>query len=131
MTPAQGASNARSAAATMAGMTGMTGMAGMTGTTAPRTDAVCPAPVSSPALPTFSEQLPVPAKVYLRNGGTAPLVMRNGTHRFSAALPATPTLGYALQGDTSTDIYGGPTIEARKGTPVALSVLNGLSDHPL
>jgi FtsP/CotA-like multicopper oxidase with cupredoxin domain len=98
---------------------------------AARTDAVCPAPVASPALSPFTESLPLPPKVDLRAGGTARLVMRGGVHRFHADLPATPTLGYSVASDDSSDVYGGPTIEARKGSPATLSVLNSLGTHPL
>ena len=57
----------------------------------------------SPALSHFTEQLTVPARIDLRAGGTANLVMRNGSHVFHASLPATPTLGYTAAGDTSAD----------------------------
>jgi spore coat protein A, manganese oxidase len=112
------------------GMGAMAGMAGMT-TTAARTSAVCPAPVTSPALSPFTEQLPVPTKIDLRSGGTAALVMRNGAHRFHADLAATPTLGYLPDGVTGSDVYGGPTIEARRGVPVSVTVKNALKAHPL
>jgi FtsP/CotA-like multicopper oxidase with cupredoxin domain len=57
--------------------------------------------------------------------------MRGGAHQFHADLPATPTLGYSVAGSTASDVYGGPTIEARKGTSATLSVLNSLGQHPL
>jgi spore coat protein A, manganese oxidase len=111
---------------------GMTGMAGMDmAGSAPRTSVSCPAPVSSPPLTAFSQQLALPPKIDVRGGGTANLVMRNGSHRFDASLPATPTLGYAAAGTTGVDTYGGPTIEARKGTPAKVTVLNALGKHPL
>ncbi len=108
----------------------MARMPGMT-STAPRTAADCPAPVSSPALSQFTEQLPVPAKIDVRGGGTASLVMRNGAHKFHANLPPTPTLGYAVVGGTGADVYGGPTIEARRGVPATVTVKNALDGQPL
>src|SRR4051812_1155829 len=107
-------------------MAGMPGMA-----SGSRTDAACPAPVSSPALSPFTEQLTVPAKIDLRAGGTAKLSMRNGTHKFHTDLPGTPTLGYAPAGVTGPDTYGGPTIEARRGVPATVQVTNSLEAHPL
>lgn len=97
----------------------------------PRTDAVCPAPVSSPALSPFTEQLTEPSRIDLRAGGTAQLKMRGGSHRFHAALPPTPTLGYAPAAATGPDWYGGPTIEARRGVPATVTVKNALGTHPL
>ena len=120
--------------ASMAGMPGMAGMAGMAGMSAgggARTDASCPAPVSSPPLSPFTEQLPVPTRIDLRAGGTAKLSMRNGKHQFHADLPGTPTLGYAPAGVAGPDTYGGPTIEARRGVPATVSVTNSLEGHPL
>jgi FtsP/CotA-like multicopper oxidase with cupredoxin domain len=87
--------------------------------------------VSSPALSPFTEQLTVPAKIDLRNGGTASIVMRNGVHRFHADLPPTPTLGYSPAGSAGSDVYGGPTIEARRGVPATVAVKNALGTHPL
>jgi spore coat protein A len=110
----------------MASMAGMPGM-----TSAPRTDAVCPEPASSPTLSPFTEQLPIPAKVDLRTGGTAKLSMRNGTHKFHTDLPGTPTLGYAPAAAPGPDVYGGPTIEARRGVPATVQVTNSLEPHPL
>ena len=103
------------AAGATAGMTGMTGMAmASTGSTS-RLDATCPAPASPPLTP-YAQPLPVPARIDLTGATTtAALDMRTGQHRFSPDLPATPTLGYAVAGAPSTDVYGGPTIEARKG----------------
>ena len=129
--PAAAGADSGSQLAAMAGMPGMAGMAGMSGATAPRTDASCPEPVSSPALSPFTEQLTVPTKIDLRGGGTAKLSMRNGTHKFHADLPGTPTLGYAPAGVTGPDTYGGPTIEARRGVPATVSVTNSLEAHPL
>ena len=111
------------------GMAGMAGMPGMTATTS-RTDVSCPDPVASPALTPFTEQLTVPAKIDLRGGGTAQLAMRNGTHRFHAGLPATPTLGYTGP-SAGSDVYGGPTIETRRGVPATVAVTNALGRHPL
>jgi spore coat protein A len=117
--------------ASMAGMTGMAGMAGMTTAGGARTDASCPAPVTSPALSLFTEQLTVPTKLDLRGGGTARIAMRNGTHSFHAHLPSTPTLGYSPAGATGPDVSGGPTIEARRGVPATVAVTNSLGAHPL
>src|SRR6185436_17263694 len=116
------------------GTTSMAGMAGMAVTSTggvARTDASCPDAVSSPALSPFTEQLSVPTKIDLRGGGTARLSMRNGMHKFHADLPATPTLGYAPVGVTGPEVYGGPTIEARRGVPATVSVTHSLEAHPL
>jgi spore coat protein A, manganese oxidase len=110
----------------MAGMV----MPGGTGTT-PRTDATCPASAPSPALTPFTEQLTVPQRIDVRSGTPARLVMRNGKHAFHADLKPTPTIGYGVPGSTTSDVYGGPTIEARKGTPATVSVSNELGAHPL
>ncbi|MDQ1649206.1 MAG: hypothetical protein QOG60_1263, partial [Frankiaceae bacterium] len=91
----------------------------------------CPAPVSSPALSKFTQQLPVPPKVDLRSGGTAALTMRGGKHQFHADLPATPSFGYTPAGSSGTDAFGGPTIEAQKGKPASIAVTNTLGAHPL
>jgi spore coat protein A, manganese oxidase len=117
--------------ASMTGMAGMAGMAGMSTGGVARTDASCPDAVSSPALSPFTEQLSVPTKIDLRAGGTAKLSMRNGKHKFHADLPATPTLGYAPVGVPGPEVYGGPTIEARRGVPATVSVTNSLEAHPL
>jgi FtsP/CotA-like multicopper oxidase with cupredoxin domain len=117
--------------ASMPGMAGMAGMAGMDAATAPRTSASCPDPVTSPALTPFTEQLTVPPRIDIRNGGNASLVMRNGSHKFHADLPSTPTLGYAPAGTAGSDVYGGPTVEARRGVPATVSVKNALGTHPL
>ena len=106
-------------------------MPGSTGGAGSRTDAVCPASAPSPALTPFTEQLPVPQRIDVRSGTSARLVMRDGKHSFHADLPSTPTLGYAVAGSTGPDVYGGPTIEARKGTPASVSVVNDLGEHPL
>jgi len=107
----------------------MPGMAATSG--ADRTAAQCPDPVSSPNLSPFTEQLTVPPRIDLRAGGTARLVMKNGSHRFHRDLPATPTLGYVQRGSTSADAYGGPTIEAQRGVPATVELTNGLGAHPL
>jgi len=109
---------------------GMPGM-NMAMSTGSRLDATCPAPVASPALSQFTEQLTVPQRIDVTAGGTAKLAMRNGKHAFHGDLSPTPTLGYGVPGSTSSDVYGGPTIEARKGTPATVSVANGLGAHPL
>ena len=92
----------------------------------------CPDPVSSPALSQFTEQLTVPPRIDLRAGQTATtLTMRAGSHKFHAALSPTPVFGYAAPGQTTSDIYGGPTIEALKGRAIKVDVVNSLSAHPL
>jgi spore coat protein A len=122
--------------AAMAGMTGMSGMSmqghPMAGAaaTGSRLGATCPASVPSPALTPYTEQLTVPPRIDVRSGATARLVMSGGRHSFHADLPATPTLGYTA-GTAGADVYGGPTIEARKGTPATVSVLDNLGAHPL
>jgi hypothetical protein len=66
----------------------------------------CPAPATTPALRKFTQQLTVPSGIDLRRGGTAHLLMRNGTHQFRADLPAMPTLDYATAGANGDDVYG-------------------------
>ncbi len=99
-------------------------MAAASGTT------TCTAGGPTPAHSSFTEQLVVPPKVDRRGGGTVNLVMRAGTHRFSAELPAASTFGYGLS-TAGAEAYGGPTIEAKKGVPVKLTVANKLGPHPL
>ena len=92
----------------------------------------CPDPVTSPALSQFTQQLTVPPRIDLRSGQTATtLTMRAGAHKFHADLAATPVFGYAAPGQTTSDIYGGPTIEALKGRAVKVDVVNSLGAHPL
>ncbi|MFZ4434391.1 MAG: multicopper oxidase family protein [Microthrixaceae bacterium] len=79
----------------------------------------------------FTQPLVVPPKIDRRSSTSAVnLIMRAGMHRFSPDLPLTPTYGYALN-RSQTDIYLGPTIEAKKGVPVRLNVTNSLGQHPL
>ncbi len=82
-------------------------------------------------LATFSQPLAIPPKVDLTGGGSATLTMRGGTHRFSPALPPTPTLGYAVGSAPGKDTFGGPTLVARRGVPVSVTVKNELGAHPL
>ena len=85
----------------------------------------------TPAVSAFTETLPVPPKVDKRfNTTVLKLYMKAGAHSFSADLPATSTFGYSLT-PTAGDVYGGPTIEARKGVPVKVQVSNKLGAHPL
>ncbi|MEN9644609.1 MAG: hypothetical protein RL238_1278 [Actinomycetota bacterium] len=91
----------------------------------------CDAGGVTPAHSSFTSPLAIPPKVDRRNRTTpVQLVMKSGWHRFSPDLPSTRTFGYALDA-TATDVYGGPTIEARKGVPLRVEVVNALGDHPL
>ena len=85
----------------------------------------------TPAHKSFTQQLAVPPKVD-RRGSSTPvnLFMKSGTHVFQAGLPAANTFGYATS-PTAKDVYGGPTIETAKGTPLVLKVTNSLGAHPL
>ena len=89
----------------------------------------------SPPLPRFTERLPVPPVVDVRAGGVVSLDEVNGLHRFSTALPATPTFGYVPHSEAGVqaglDAYLGPTIEASRDHPVTLRVTNRLTSHPL
>ena len=79
----------------------------------------------------FTEQLTVPPKVDRRSDDSpVNLVMRSGSHQFSADLPAASTFGYSLS-MAGSNVYGGPTIEAMKGRPVKVTVANRLGAHPL
>jgi len=53
-----------------------------------------------------------------------------GTHSFHSGWPAVPTLGYSSTGSSSTGNvtvdYLGPTIVTKKGTPIAVTIANGL-----
>ena len=73
----------------------------------------------------------MPTKIDLRDGGTAQLTMRGGAHRFHAGLAPTPVFGYVPAGFKGSDVYGGPTIEARRGVPATVTVRNALGGHPL
>ena len=85
----------------------------------------------TPAHTSFSQQLAIPRRVDRRNSTTpVNLFMKTGTHTFQDGLPAANTMGYALS-NTATDVYGGPTIETAKGTPLTLRVTNALGAHPL
>ena len=125
-----GALSPAAAVAPMASMPGMTGTSAV-GAALTRTNVSCPAPVPSPVLSPFTERLAVPPRIDLRAGGTAHLVMTNGSHTFHAGLGPTPTIGYTQAGYTGTEAYGGPTIEARKGIPARLALVNSLRSQPL
>ncbi|MDT7547323.1 MAG: hypothetical protein QOE99_3433 [Actinomycetota bacterium] len=92
----------------------------------------CPDAVISPALSQFTQQLTVPPRIDLRSGQAATtLTMRAGSHTFHAGLAATPVFGYAAPGQTTSDVYGGPTIEAMKNRAIKVDVVNSLGEHPL
>jgi FtsP/CotA-like multicopper oxidase with cupredoxin domain len=106
-----------------------------------------PPPATSPALSMFtaSETLKAPPPVldargldpsspYQRNSSGAVAVGIDevvGTHRFHTQLGASPSFGYLPAGASASDVYLGPTIEAQRGTPIALTVTNKLTGrHP-
>jgi FtsP/CotA-like multicopper oxidase with cupredoxin domain len=62
-------------------------------------------------------------------GGTARIAIVNAGHRFSLALPKTPTLAYRIPGGAQN--YLGPVILARRGQDFTLQVENSLGRHPL
>ena len=98
---------------------------------APRAAMRTTSATGTPTLAKFTEQLTVPPVVDLTAGGAVTLSMRGGAHRFAAALPDTPTLGYAVGGSAGTDVFGGPTLIARRDKPVRVTVSNNLGAHPL
>lgn len=106
---------------------GTSGMAMMGGSTA----VDCDAGGATPPHSSFTTPLGIPPKVdRTESTATVQLVMKSGWHRFSPDLPATPTFGYTLDA-RATDVYGGPTIEARRGLPLKVKVVNALGEHPL
>jgi len=80
---------------------------------------------TSPTLSKYTEQLPIPAVVNAKGGGTFSLPMAPGLQRFHTALPLTTTWGY---GGMS---YLGPTFEVRRGVPITVTARNNLGAHPL
>jgi spore coat protein A, manganese oxidase len=93
------------------------------------------APAGSPALKMFTEQLPIPPEVDARAGGAFGLDELVGTHVFGTLtsgqpLPATPSFGFWPSGFPAPDNvsfpYLGPTIEARRGNPLSMTVTNKL-----
>jgi spore coat protein A, manganese oxidase len=94
-----------------------------------------PEPVQkSPALQMFTAPLPIPPEIDARGGGSFGLDELVGTHRFGtlstgATLGPTPSFGYWPTGMAAPgDVYLGPTIEAARGYPVAMTVTNRLSE---
>ncbi len=97
--------------------------------------AAAPEPVPrSPALQMFTAPLPIPPEIDARDGGSFGLDELVGTHRFGtlatgAPLGPTPSFGYWPTGlAVPADVYLGPTIEATRGNPVAMTVANRLSE---
>ena len=85
----------------------------------------------TPAHRSFTQSLAIPPKIDRRSSNSVvQLYMKAGSHQFSPDLPATNTFGYALS-DSATDVYLGPTLEAKKGRPLKLSVKNSLGEHPM
>jgi FtsP/CotA-like multicopper oxidase with cupredoxin domain len=94
-----------------------------------------PEPVQkSPALQMFTAPLPIPPEIDARGGGSFGLDELVGTHRFGtlstgATLGPTPSFGYWPTGMAAPgDVYLGPTIEATRGYPLAMTVTNRLSE---
>jgi spore coat protein A len=94
-----------------------------------------PALAASPPFPHFTEQLPVPGAIDATTARNSAVTLTElaGKHKFSARQAApTPTWGYVRSGRVQpSDVYLGPTILARRGVPVALTVKNSLKGHPL
>jgi FtsP/CotA-like multicopper oxidase with cupredoxin domain len=80
---------------------------------------------TSPTLSKYTEQLPIPAVVNAKAGGTFSLPMASGLQRFHSALPLTPAWGYAGMP------YLGPTFEVKRGIPITVTARNNLGAHPL
>jgi FtsP/CotA-like multicopper oxidase with cupredoxin domain len=119
------ASGALAAAASLAGAAGV---------------AQAAAPPASPALNMFTTQLPIPPEIDARTGGSIALDEVVGTHQFgtlagtTTPLGPTPSYGYwpstipVSAADTLLKgPYLGPTIEARRDAPIAVSVTNKLA----
>src|SRR6266540_182620 len=87
----------------------------------------------SPALKMFTEQLPVPPEIDARAGGSFGLNELVGTHQFGTLatgqpLGPTPSFGYWPSSFAAPgDVYLGPTIEAARDYPIAMTVTNKLS----
>ena len=84
----------------------------------------------SPVLTKYMDALPVPPLAIPTPSATAGfyevgLNMANNSHSFHSQLAAAPTFSY---GGTT---YLGPTIEARRGQPLKVTVSNNLGAHPL
>jgi spore coat protein A, manganese oxidase len=90
-----------------------------------------PPPCGASPMPTFFkdpvQQPPVaaPATAYT-------LYARKGVHTFSTDWPPVPSLGYTTNGTASPgeDLYLGPTIVTTEGTPVDVTLVNGLPAAP-
>jgi len=80
---------------------------------------------TSPTLSKYTEQLPIPAVVNAKAGGTFSLPMAAGFQRFHSALPLTPAWGYGGMP------YLGPTFEVKRGVPITVTARNNLGAHPL
>ena len=98
-----------------------------------------PPPATSPPLSMFTatENLKAPPPVIDARGldpgsrdasGAVPVSLDEvtGTHRFHTQLGASPSFGYLPAGATASDVYLGPTIEAKRGVPIKLTVTNKL-----
>lgn len=85
------------------------------------------------SLTPFTEQLPTLAQLGVidaTTGHSARIEMVTAaTHKFHAALDATPTFAYRSQGGTQD--YLGPVIVAKRNVPFNLTVVNKLGKHPL
>jgi spore coat protein A, manganese oxidase len=92
---------------------------------------VAPASASTQADKSFAEELTVPDRIDMREGGRVDLAMRDGSHAFSERMPKTSSFGYQVRDEHERDVFGGPTIEAAKGKPVTVKVTNELGAHPL
>ena len=79
----------------------------------------------SSLLSKFTEQLPVPAVIDARGGGSFNLAMMQGMHSFHSSLPDTPCWGY---GGAS---YLGPTFQTMRNVPISVTAVNSLGAHPL
>ena len=88
----------------------------------------------SPQVPHFVDPVAQPPLAQQDRAGHYTLTAAMGRHSFSSAWPAVPSLGYSTDpGILSTpevkrDLYLGPTIATRRGTPIAVDLVNGLPD---
>ncbi|MGR7023027.1 multicopper oxidase domain-containing protein [Geodermatophilus sp. URMC 62] len=93
--------------------------------------ATTPARAATPAgLSRFTEPLPTMADLGVLDAtaGAATLRTAGTLHRYHADLPPTPSLAYQGAGGQTCL---GPVVVARRGVPFDLTVVDGLTGHPL
>jgi spore coat protein A, manganese oxidase len=88
-----------------------------------------PSPV--PTLFTDAVAQPPVARPDDRAGRHYTLTAQQGVHRFSSQWPAVPTLGYTADPVHTPASYLGPTIVTTRGTPIDVTLVNGLGTGKL